>query len=461
MQAWEEFLTFLETDLGVETVQKWLRPLHVLKFDACNLYLEARDTFQAMWFEEHIRQKVLSKFVNNNKKKIKVHLSIANASPPKPKRKVLNPEPQSSHHIQKFNLSFDEIDPHCTFDTFVQTEANKLPWQLFCNICGVDSGAESIQPITLGMFNPIYVHGAPGTGKSHLLMAAAHALRAQGLKVMYVRAEMFTEHVINAIRAGEMSFFRQTYRNIDVLLLDDVQVFSRKGATQEELFHTFNTLHLAGKQIILASSCAPGELQFIEPRLISRFEWGIVLNLQPLNGNELAHLLEKKSKLLNYPLPSKVTEFLLQTFTRGTKSLTKALKALILRTHLNESSGKGGMITPSVSYTKSLLNDMVQEEQQKALTPEKIVQSVSEQCGLRREDILGKAQTKDCVLSRQIAMYLCRTDLKLPFMKIGEIFSKDHSTVMSSVRAIQKGVDETDRDINNFIEAVRKKFAEG
>ena len=120
-------------------------------------------------------------------------------------------------------------------------------------------------------------YGPSGTGKSHLLVAIAHTLKQRSLKVVYTRAETFTEHVVSAIRSGEMSTFRHCYRNIDVLIIDDVHIISRKGATQEELFHTFNTLHLAGKQIILSAKCAPQELQFIEPRLVSRFEWGDII----------------------------------------------------------------------------------------------------------------------------------------------------------------------------------------
>lgn len=289
-------------------------------------------------------------------------------------------------------------------------------------------------------------------------MAAAHALTARGLKVIYARAETFTEHVVSAIRAGEMNIFRQSYRNSDVLILDDVQVFSRKGATQEELFHTFNTLHLGGKQIILSSNCAPGELQMIEPRLISRFEWGIVLPLENLTKESIAQILTKKAQALNFPLHPKVADFLLETFARGTKVVSHALQALILRCHLNEADQGISSKHLTVGQARQLIQDLILEEEQSALTPSKIIQSIAEYFGIKAEDILGKAQTRETVLPRQFAMFFCRVRLKEPFMKIGGLFSRDHSTVMSSVKVIQKGIDHHDQDILEHYNSILKKL---
>lgn len=454
MKAWETFLTQLENELGVETVRKWLRPLKMLRFDACNLYLEAKDNFQVLWFEEHIKPKTY-RLLNNNNKRIKVHLNVANSDKtPKPVKK--NNE-RTAPPLPKFTLGFDLLDPYCTFENFVISAENTLTYKLMCKVSGYnpETGLQGDALPELGAFNPIYIHGGGGSGKTHLLMAAAYALQSRGMNVLYARSETFTEHVVTAIRAGEMSTFRQAYRNSDVLILDDVHVFSRKGATQEELFHTFNTLHLSGKQIILSANCPPSELQMIEPRLTSRFEWGILLSLDQLNKEEIAAVLKKKSKALNFPLHPKTAEFLQQTFP-GTKSLHKALQALILRSHLNEHKITSTQL--SVAHIRHLLSDLIKEEEQSALTPNKIIQSVAESFGIRTEDITGKGQTRDCVLPRQISMHLCRTELKIPFTKIGEIFNKDHSTVMSSVKAIQKMLDQNDTDITTQHQAILKKL---
>jgi chromosomal replication initiator protein len=423
--------------------------LKILRFDACNLYLEAKDSFQALWFEEHIRSKIQQKFINGNNKRIKIHLSIANAPQKVKKIKSATKEKDSK---TAFELTFDELDPLCLFPHFIQTEENKLSYQLLLEIAGLSPQPHSTQ---LGNFNPIYIYGNRGSGKTHLLMSLAHALKNQGLKIIYVRAETFTDHVVTAIRAGEMSVFRQAYRNIDVLLVDDIDVFSRKGATQEEFFHTFNTLHLEGKQIILASSCSPQELQLIEPRLVSRFEWGIVLPLKSLKSEERRQLLMAKAKALHFDLPLKIANFLTETFKSNSKALIKSLEALVLRLHLDSNHSLSAL---SITATRILLSDLIEEEHKSALTPQKIIQAVAEQYGIRTEDILGKAQTRECALPRQLAMHLCRDQLKMPFMKIGDLFSRDHSTVMSSVKSIQKSLDQDDRELTGIWHLILKKL---
>lgn len=455
MKVWESFLEQQEGELGLETVHKWLRPLKIVRFDAANLYLEAKDAFHVLWFEEHIRPKVMTQLVNGNQKRIKVHLSVP-GEVPKKRRSSSNHEAPT---LSKFALTFDQLDPQCTLENFVMTEANLLPFKLLCKITGYDPASSRLLSETseLATFNPIFLHGSSGTGKTHLLMAAAHALRSRGLNVIYVRGETFTDHVVSAIRAGEMSQFRQTYRNSDVLIIDDADIFSRKTATQEELFHTFNALHLGNKQIFLSAHSPPGELQLIEPRLISRFEWGIVLPLDPLKREEVGQLLEKKTRALQFPLHPKAIAFLIETFASGTKSLHRALQALMLRSHLNPQQHQTStqLTIPQIRHA---LADLILEEEQAVLTPSRIIQVVAEYFGIRSEDILGKAQTRDCVLPRQVAMFLCRSELKLSYVKIGEIFSRDHSTVMSSVKAIQKGVDKDVREISSPYHTILKKL---
>lgn len=457
MQAWENFVETLENEIGSETVQKWLKSLRILRFDACNLYLEAKDTFQVMWFEEHIRQKAQACLFNNNHRKIKVHLSVANA-PVKTKSRSLKTKKNSDNDVLGFYLTFDELEAHCTFSKFVVSEPNLLTYKVFSQIAGIPiEGEEPASTIDLSSLTPLYVSGASGSGKTHLLMATAAALRHQGRHVIYAKAQSFTDHVVSAIRAGEMSTFRQAYRNSDVLIIDDVHVFSRKGATQEEFFHTFNTLHVAGKQIILSANCSPNELQFIEPRLISRFEWGIALTLEIPPKVKMEQILQERAVAMNFPLHHKVIEFLLESFSTP-KSLNQAFEALVLRSHLNQQISKMGSHHITILLAKQLLSDLLQEQHAAALTPSRILQNVAEYFGIKSEDILGKAQTRDCVLPRQISMFFCRQELKLPYIKIGELFSRDHSTVMSSVKQIQKGMDAEEEEIVGPYRSIMKKI---
>lgn len=446
MQAWEQFLDRQESLIGPETVDKWLRSLKVIRYDAANLYLLAKDSFQILWFEEHFRKQVEGEFVNNNNRPIKIHLSLTAETASKKKPKKIKQE--SVPVLQKFTVSFDTLDPHCTFENFAATTSHLLPYKLLLHLKNRSEHAT---------YNPIYLCGASGTGKTHLLMATANALKELNLSIVYVRAETFTEHVVTAIRAGEMRLFRQSYRNADVLIVDDVHLFAKKWATQEEFFHTFNTLHMAGKQIILSANCPPNQLAEIEARLVSRFEWGIVIPIEPIQYSEAKKILEAKAKAMNCALNSKVSDFLLETFTSSTKSLCRALEALILRSHLNpDHSVTTNQI--SLPYAQKQLSDLMQEEQHSALTPPKIIQQVAEFFGIRPEDILGKAQSRECVLPRHLAMYLCRTQLKLAFTKIGTVFSKDHSTVMSSVKIVQQAIENNNIDITAPLQAVLKKL---
>jgi chromosomal replication initiator protein len=453
MQAWESFVESLEIEMGSETIQKWLRSLKILRFDACNLYLEAKDTFQAMWFEEHIRQKVLARLFNNNHKRIKVHLAVANA-PPKTKSRKSKPQQEDSLNA-RFQLTFDEPEFDLTFSSFVISESNLLTHKVFSQIVGSEDAP--IDKAHLSSLTPLYVSGPTGSGKTHLLMATATALRQKGLHVIYSKAQSFTDHVVSAIRAGEMSTFRQAYRNSDVLIIDDVHVFSRKGATQEEFFHTFNTLHVAGKQIILSANCTPAELQFIEPRLVSRFEWGIALSLEVPPRDKMEQIIRGKTTAFDFPLHQKVIDFLLNSFPNP-KCFIKAIEALILRVHLKQNVQKINSMHLTEPLSRQILSDLLKEQQEAALTPSRILQHVAEYFGIKVEDILGKAQTRDCVLPRQIAMLFCRQELKLPYLKIADLFSRDHSTVMSSVKQIQKGMDADEQEIAVPCRAILKKL---
>lgn len=442
MEAWDEFLAKLEPELGVETVKKWLKPLKVLKFDARNLYLEAKDSFQALWFEEHIRKRALNGLFNNNHQKIKVHLTIFGKSSPSqlPPVRGSGKEKKESA-LPPFQIIFDPIDPLCILSNFLENENSKIVVKLLKE-----------KEIA---FNPIYLFGPTGSGKTHLLMSFADQMRKNGKEVIYIKADTFTDHVVSAIRSSEMSYFREKYRNADILLIDDVHLFSRKSATQEELFHTFNALHLNEKKIILTANCPPKDLQEIEPRLVSRFEWGIVLELTSLVEDNLTLLLKKKAEALKFQLPDKVIDFLVSSFSSSSKSAVRALEALILRSHIQK--GNQVIYRPmSVELAEQYLSDLLLAEKQQLVTPEKVIHACSLHFSVKAEDILGKSKNRNYAEPRQLAMYICRKNLKLPFTRIGELFGRDHSTVMSSVRLLEQQKERSDPPFMSNLQAIEK-----
>jgi chromosomal replication initiator protein len=390
MEAWNRFLSEIEKELGVDAVRNWIPKL--VRFDAANVFLEAKDSFQASWFEEHVRPR-LKGLVNNNQRPIKVHLGVEKKGTAK------------KEESRPFILAPDPMDGEMGLEHFVPAESNLVVYKLL----------KELPP-----FNPIYIYGPKGSGKTHLLMGTGLELQKKGKRVFFVRAETFTEHVVQAIRLGQMREFRRIYRDIDVLIIDDIHIFSKKNATQEEFFHTFNTLHTMGRLILLSANVAPGQLTEVEPRLVSRFEWGIALGM---GKSDIRAILEKKAALWKMNLAPELLNFVVEKFRSNP---VMALKAIHLR----------GITT--IPVAERMLADLLEKEEEHALTFEKIVKAVTSHYGVTPEDLLGKSQMREVALPRQVAMYLCRERLKMPYQKIGELFGRDHSTVMSSVKGIEE-----------------------
>jgi chromosomal replication initiator protein len=463
-QCWTAFLDRLAAELGDETVDRWARSLVVKTGTGPKLVLEAKDSFQALWFDEHLRPR-LPALVDPIGSAIQVTLQIAGRSGPR----AAKPRPQKVE-AGHFSLTFPETDSSYSFDNFLPVAENEIVIKLLDEVCAQLAGARlrSLSPIVADSHekdrfplpNPIFLCGSSGCGKTHVLSAAAHRLRQAGLSVIIAKSDLFTEHVVRSIRAGEMSSFRKLWRTADALLVDDIHCLARKSATQEEFFHTFNSLHIAGKQIILTANCLPQQLQFIEPRLVSRFEWGVVLPMQPIPRKQFPFLLEKRARELNFCLSPKMVHFLAETFSSTPKSCINALRALIVRLNFAKHRPLATPASMTLSQIADLLTDLIENEKNLALTPEKVITITAESYGITREDLLGRSQSREFVLPRQIAMFLIRKHLKSPFMRIGEIFSKNHSTVMSAIRQVEKGIPDTASDVGSAVASIEIRLAE-
>ncbi len=466
--CWQTFLVRLERELGAETVDRWARSLVVKTGNGPKLTLEAKDSFQALWFEEHLRPR-LSGLVDPLGASIQVTLQVAGkASRGKSVSKGI---PRSSKFDpSQFSLTFPEIDTSCTFERYLTLPDNEIVIKLFNEMCSYLAGerlknlSSVVVPSGEGQRipppNPLYLCGPSGSGKTHLLTAAAIRLRQAGLTVIMANSDLFTEHVVRAIRAGEMSTFRRLWRTVDALLVDDVHCLARKSTTQEEFFHTFNSLHVAGKQIILSANCLPQQLQFIEPRLVSRFEWGVVLPLHSIPRKQFPDLLDKKAHHLNFSLSQKLAHFLAETFASTPKACVHALEVLIRRLSVFKNRGNASAASMTLSQVRDLLADLMEEEQQQALTPDKIINVTAESYGIKREDLIGRSQSREFVLPRQVAMFLIRKHLKAPFMKIGDLFKKNHSTVMSAIRQVEKLIPDSSSDVGSSLASIEIRLSE-
>jgi chromosomal replication initiator protein len=281
-------------------------------------------------------------------------------------------------------------------------------------------------------------------------MALASQVQKQNLRVKYVHAETFTMHVINAIRQSCMQEFRRSYRNLDVLLIDDVHLLARRTATQEEFFHTFNTLHSDGKQIVIASHSAPSQLDEIEQRLVSRFEWGLVLHLETMDETQKKDFLLARLSQANLIVSNEIASYLVGAFST-LKSLQMAIDALLLRTEAKK--------IDSLDCIMVCLKDLLENEKKQSLCPDDIIDAVATHFQLKASDLIGKSQTKECAYPRKVAMFLCRKELNLPYLTIGKLFSRDHSTVMTSVKGIEKQIKYQDTDLTHSITTIVTAFS--
>ncbi len=426
VKEWSAFLDEHQKTVGSDAIERWARTLKILHFDAGNLYLEAIDPFQLNWFEQYLRPLIKKSFQTLNGRPIKVHLTLC-GTPSKEAKKEWKPP---------LDLHPDSLLSNCTFQTFFPGTTNDFHFKLFYDT------------ILKKTYNPVYVQGPTGVGKTHLLMAACHLLKEQNRTVFYIKADRLTQHIVAAIRSGAMTSLRELYRKHDVLVIDEIETLDGRSASQEELFHTFNTLHLAGKQILLSGDALPSDLKGIEPRLTSRFEWGLVLSFKALNFEDreayLKDLLSRKKIVLEATVTQECLN-LLPTIAL----LTRAADILEVRSQSTQ---------PTLQLLHLWLSPLIQEQQKKVLTSEAILQAVARHFDIHLEDLTGRSQTQEHTTPRQIAMHLCRTHLHLPYMKIADLFSRDHSTVMTSVKIIDKRIQDTPT-IQEAIETLLKDLS--
>jgi chromosomal replication initiator protein len=315
-----------------------------------------------------------------------------------------------------------------TFDTFVIGSSNR-----FAHAAAV---AVAEQPAKA--YNPLFVYGGSGLGKTHLLHAIGHYARTlyKGTRVRYVSSEEFTNEFINSIRDDKSSSFQRRYRDIDILLVDDVQFLSGKVQTQEEFFHTFNTLHNANKQIVITSDMAPKQLQDFEGRMRSRFEWGLTTDVQPPDLETRIAILRKKSAQERLQAPPEVLEFIASKVSSNIRELEGALIRVTAFASLNRSPVDLGL-------AELVLKDLFPAEAGPEITAAEIMTTSAAYFGVTVDDLCGSSRSRVLVTARQIAMYLCRelTDLSLP--KIGQAFGgRDHTTVMHADRKIRQLIGE-------------------
>src|SRR5438128_9150510 len=348
-------------------------------------------------------------------------------------------------HVSQSRFDWDgaaQLNPRYTFDAFVIGSGNQF----------AHAACQAVAERPSKAYNPLFLYGGVGMGKTHLMQAIGHEIkrRQPQAAICYVSSEKFTNEMINSLRYDKMTSFRDKFRTMDVLLVDDIQFLAQKERTQEEFFHTFNALHESMKQIVIASDRPPKELAEIEDRLRSRFEWGLIADIQPPDLETKVAILQKKSEQERVTLPTDVALFIASNIRSNVRELEGALIRLVAHSSLI-----GAEIT--LPYTQQVLKNFI-DSQARKVTIESIQKAVAEQFGLRLIEIKAKNNSRAIVYPRQIAMYLAKhlTEASLP--EIGRQFGgKHHTTVLHSVEKIEE-VRKTDKDLNRLLNKLTEQL---
>jgi chromosomal replication initiator protein len=418
MKDWEQFL---KRHIPGSSTDSWTTRYTVERFDAQNLYLSFSDIFALNFFKEHIGPE-LKHFKNANNHLIKVHTELQSAAK--------DSSVSTKEDINPFDFP---LDTSITLDQFITDIDNAFVFDLMKNL------KDNTQN-----FNPFFIYGSKASGKTHLLMGACNYYKSLGLKCLYVTAEKFSEHVVYAMRHSMMGEFRKIYRHIDMLFFDNVQHLGGKIATQEEFFHTFNSLQMAVKAVVIASDSPASLLKNIEPRLISRFEWGLSIELNSLKKEQFPQLIDSLKKRLNLSLTPGHTQSLLENFSQDASKLSEALHAMVLRSHLDNNS--------SAVHMQHTLDDL--KVQKPELTPDQIGLACSKFFNIKFKDLKGPSQIRPLAFPRQMTMYLIRKHLNMPYKKLGDFFERDHSTVMASITLIEERLRNFDEETLNAIKRI-------
>lgn len=333
------------------------------------------------------------------------------------------------------------------FDTFVVGSNNKF----------AHSAALAVAESPGEAYNPLYLYGGAGLGKTHLMHSIGHFVleQNQNKKVLYVTSEQFTNEVIESIRGGNaaaMTKLRDKYRTVDVLLIDDVQFIIGKESTQEEFFHTFNVLHSAGKQIIISSDKPPKEMETLEERFRSRFEWGLIADIQPPDYETRMAILRKNAEMYDKEIDDEIIQYIATNIKSNIRELEGALNKVMASARLNKQE-------LNLALAEDALKDVIYPEQARKISPLLIINVVAEHFNISKEDITSKKRNSEYVLPRQIIMYLCRHLTETSLQTIASLLGKkDHTTVIHGVEKIEDKI-KTDEDLANKIETIKKKLS--
>lgn len=438
-EIWQNILSIINTKLSKPSFDTWFKATKVVSIDDHSIVISAPTTFAVEWLESRYTKLVATTVYEYLGKQVDVSFVIEESAPPE--QPAVYKEPQAP--VQTEDSISHMLNPKYTFDTFVIGSGNRF----------AHAASLAVAEAPARAYNPLFLYGGVGLGKTHLMHAIGHYIleHSPSSKVVYISSEKFTNEFINAIRDNRAESFRNKYRNIDILLIDDIQFIAGKESTQEEFFHTFNALHEERKQIIISSDRPPKEIPTLEERLRSRFEWGLITDIQPPDLETRIAILRKKAKAENLDIPNEAMMYIANQIDTNIRELEGALIRVVAYSSLINQD-----ITTHLAA--EALKDIIPSSRPKMITIQDIQQRVGEYFNLKMEDFKARKRTKAIAFPRQIAMYLSRelTDFSLP--KIGDAFGgRDHTTVIHAHEKISQQI-KNDQELNKVINNITEKI---
>ncbi len=445
-QLWSAALGELQLAVTKANYDTWFKDTQVVSEEDDVFMIGVPNAFAREWLESKYRNQVRETLKRLLSRTVDVRFVTmgavaARGDPPTASQPASSAAAATGATTDRREAPAALLHTRYTFSTFVVGSNNRL----------AHAAALSVAERPGHSYNPLFIYGGSGLGKTHLMHAIGHAVvsRHPKKRVAYATSEKFTNEFINSIRAQKGEEFRERYRRIDVLLIDDIQFLTGKEGTQEEFFHTFNAIHEEGKQIVLSSDRPPKAIERLEDRLRSRFEWGLIADISTPDLETRIAILRAKSEAQSVPVPPPVIDFLAQRIVSNIRELEGALTRIVAYATLNA-------VPITTQLAQEILQNILYNPRQKTLSPDKIVDAVARYYGVPVEQLRGKARDKQIVLPRQIAMYLMREETEAPLLRIGEALGgRDHSTVLHGCEKIEREMADND-DFRRDVGALRE-----
>ena len=430
-QYWNEALQIIEKEISSPvSYETWILPIVPVGIDGSRFLLRVSEPFYKEMLEKRHLPLIRSAIKTVTKVNYEIVILTEGEEAPHSTQSIIKPE--ENNDLAK------NLNPKYVFSSFVVGNSNRMAHA--ASLAVAESPAKA--------YNPLFLYGNSGLGKTHLMHSIAHFIleKNPSTKVLYVTSETFTNELILSIQNNKNEEFRNKYRNIDVLLIDDIQFISKKEGTQEEFFHTFNALYESNKQIIISSDRPPKEIKTLEDRLRSRFEWGLIADIQPPDYETRIAILRKKADRDHLVVPDDVMAYIAKNIVSNIRELEGALTRIVAYATLTNQD-------ISLELTEKSMKDVYSENAQAPLTPDLIQEIVARHYNIRVEDIQGNKKPKNIAFPRQVSMYLCRKLLDISLPKIGDSFGgRDHTTVIHAISKIEKQMENNKKKKKTIIQ---------